>query len=152
MNPQYQQQMITEGGPGFPIQQHNIMPNQDYGWPTPQMQPIEQPLKQPIIQSPETKFYGDSLTFTLDQRSKNLLPTIPEMYHDFLINYGIKLVAETELYEFYLDPRIETREADDDLVTETRKEKVKKKEVDKKEPEVPSVNAAGISAGFSSWG
>ena len=143
------------------------MPDQNYGWPT--QEPVQ---SAHILQSkpPEgSRFHqelstvidsgksivlsstGNDKTFTMDERAKNLLTDIPEMYHNFLINYGIKLVAETELYEFYLNPRITIAEnTGNDSENKSLVTKPQKKETKKEEPKAQSAGVQA-AAGFSSW-
>lgn len=54
--------------------------------------PVAQPTQAPTL----------DYSFTMDQDSYNILVNVPAMYHNFIINLGIKLASEQSLINKYI--------------------------------------------------
>jgi hypothetical protein len=97
-----------------------------------QQQPAQQ---QPAQQQPY------AFTFQMDEDTHKILGTIPDIYRNFIINFGIKLAAEQEIYQNYLTNYFSNETGE-----------ITSKNISKKtEPTTNQVQIPAATAGFSSW-
>lgn len=90
--------------------------------------------------------------FQPDNKTKKILNDVPTIYHDFLINYGLKLVAETDLFYYLIKDdalyfKVDNEDNEDKVLTE-RKNKKEKAQPAQHNPLVSTPSAA---AGFDNW-
>lgn len=81
----------------------NVQPVTQTGNPaTTVQQPFAVP-QQPAVQPPAVaSSFNNNFTFQMDADTHKILGAVPEMYRNFIINFGIKLAAEQDIYQNYL--------------------------------------------------
>jgi hypothetical protein len=85
----------------------------------------------------------------MDQETHYILYNTPEIHRNFLINYAIKLAAESDLYLNYITLDIAANQNNEPNTNNQGKNKQPKTKTEVVQPE-PST-APKAAAGFSSW-
>lgn len=83
--------------------------------------------------------------FRMDNDTYKILGSLPEMYRNFIINFGIKLASEQEIYQYYL-----TNFMQDEVNADGVSQQVVKPHVKPAPSTAPAVMPAA-AGGFNNW-
>ncbi len=84
--------------------------------------------------------------FRMDNDTYKILGSLPEMYRNFIINYGIKLASEQEIYQNYLTNFMQEVVDESGVVTQKPKQ-TKSTTTSNSQPTAAPVAAGG----FNTW-
>lgn len=107
----------------------------------------EQPVPQQTVQyNTVPQQPGNNYMFDMDAETYNILTNTPEIYRNFIINYGIKLASESPLFHQYIS--INKTEVNEKISLPEKNINTNKSQ---NQPSTSSQPLPAAAGGFSAW-